>query len=148
MISGKHLYESVKTAIRDLKDRRRNRPAFYLAALCFSGAFALTRKFVPDFHTDKWTAGLQTALYAIGAIAFVYGFVRVWRLVNPPELPPVKDGPSAIKGPMAFTEADGDLFRKLGRESELQKLLGLVLDDQVLVDWDKPIVFSRHSKSC
>lgn len=34
---------------------------------------------------------------------------------------------------MAFTEADGDLFRKLGRESELQKLLGLVLDNQVLM---------------
>jgi ABC-type transport system involved in cytochrome c biogenesis ATPase subunit len=34
---------------------------------------------------------------------------------------------------MASTEADGDLFRKLGRESELQKLLGLVLDNQVLM---------------
>src|SRR5262249_28766602 len=41
--------------------------------------------------------------------------------------------PSAIKGPMAFTEADGELFRKLDRESELQKLLGLVLDDQILM---------------
>jgi hypothetical protein len=66
---------------------------------------------------------LQIALYAIGAIALVYGAVRVWRLVNPPELPPAKDRPSAIKGPMAFTEADGELFRKLGRESELQRLL-------------------------
>ncbi len=50
---------------------------------------------------------MQIALYAIGAIAFVYGVVRVWRLVNPPELPPAKDRPSAIKGPMAFTEVDG-----------------------------------------
>src|SRR5262249_35301030 len=30
-------------------------------------------------------------------------------------------------------EADGDLFRKLERENELQKLLGLVVDDQVLM---------------
>jgi hypothetical protein len=54
-------------------------------------------------------------------------------VVYPPELAPTKDRPSAIKGPMAFTVADGDLFRKLGRESELQKLLGLVLDDQILM---------------
>ena len=90
-------------------------------------------KFAPDFIDGKWIASLQIGLLAIGGIAFVYGFVRVWRPVDPPELPPAKDRPSAIKGPMAFTEADGDLFRKLGRESELQKLLGLVLDDQVLM---------------
>jgi hypothetical protein len=99
---------------------------------CVSGGFALG-KLLPDLIPGKWIARLQIVLYAIGAIAFVYGAVRVWRLVNPTELPPAKDRPSAIKGPMAFTEADGDLFRKLGRESELQKLLGLVLDDQILM---------------
>ena len=133
MISGQKLYLSVKTAIRTLKGRRRDQAAFFVAALCFSIGFALTRKPIPDLNTDKLTASLQIALYALGAIAFVYGVARVWRLVNPTELPPAKDRPSAIKGPMAFTEADGDLFRKLGRESELQKLLGLVLDDQVLM---------------
>src|SRR5215213_3417240 len=133
MISWQQLELFVKTAIRMLKGRRRNQAAFFVAALCFSGGFALTRKLVPDFNTDGWIARLQVALYAIGAIALVYGVVRVWRLVNPPELPPAKDRPSAIKGPMAFTEADGELFRKLGRESELQKLLGLVLDDQALL---------------
>ena len=133
IVSGKHLYLSVKTAIRTLKGRRRDQAAFFVAALCFSVGFALTRKLVPDFNTDGWIARLQIALYALGAIAFVYGVVRVWRLVNPPELPPAKDRPSAIKGPMAFTEADGELFRRLGRESELQKLLGLMLDDQVLM---------------
>src|SRR5262249_14797720 len=107
--------------------------AFFFAALCFSAGFALTRKLIPDFNSDGWFARLQIALYAIGVIALAYGVVRVWRLVNPPELSPAKDRPSAIKGPMAFTEADGELFRKLGRESELQKLLGLVLDDQVLM---------------
>src|SRR5215213_11013192 len=133
MISWQQLELFVKTAIRMLKGRRRNQAAFFVAALCFSGGFALTRKLVPDFNTDGWIAGLQIALYAIGAIALVYGVVRVWRLVNPPELASAKDRPSAIKGPMAFTEADGELFRKLGRESELQNLLGLVLDDQVLM---------------
>jgi hypothetical protein len=133
IFSGKHLHLSVKTAIRTLKGRRREPAAFLVAALCFSAGFALTRKLVPDFNTGKWLASLQIALYAIGAIAFGYGVVHVWKLVNPPDLPPAKDRPSAIKGPMAFTEADGDLFRKLERESELQKLLGLVLDNQILM---------------
>src|ERR1051326_3364951 len=133
MIPGQPLYLSVKSAIQMLKGRRRDQAAFFVAALCFSGGFTLTRKLVPDFNTDGWIARLQIALYALGAIAFVYGVVRVYRLVNPAELPPAKDRPSAIKGPMAFTEADGELFRKLGRESELQKLLGLALDDQVLM---------------
>jgi hypothetical protein len=128
MISGKHLYLSVKSAIRTLKGRRREPVAFFVAALCFSGGFALGK-----LPADKWITRLQIALYAIGAIAFVYGVVRVWKLVNPPELPPAKDRPSAIKGPMAFTEADGDLFRKLERENELQKLLGFVLDNQILM---------------
>lgn len=128
MISGKHLYLSVKSAIRTLKGRRREPAAFLVAALCFSGGFALGK-----LLTDNWITRLQFALYAIGAIAFIYGVVRVWKLVNPPELPPAKNRPSAIKGPMAFTEADGDLFRKLERESELQKLLGLVLDNQILM---------------
>jgi len=128
MISGKHLYLSVKSAIRTLKGRRREPAAFLIAAVCFSGGFALGK-----LLADKWITRLQIAMYAVGAIAFVYGVVRVWKLVNPPELPPAKDRPSAIKGPMAFTEADGDLFRKLGRESELQKLLGFVLDNQIFM---------------
>jgi hypothetical protein len=128
MISSQQLELFVKTAIRMLKRRRRDQAAFFVSALCFSGGFAL-----PKLVEGKWIAILQIALYAIGVIALVYGVVRVWRLVNPPELPPAKDRPSAIKGPMAFTEADGELFRKLGRESELQKLLGLVRDDQILM---------------
>lgn len=127
-MNGKHLYLSVKSAIQTLKGRRREPVAFLVAALCFSGGFALGK-----LLADKWITRLQIALYAIGAIVFVYGVVRVWKLVNPPELPPAKDRPSAIKGPMAFTEADGDLFRKLERESELQKLLGFALDNQVLM---------------
>jgi hypothetical protein len=111
-----------------LKGRKRDQAAFFVAALCFSGGFALGK-----LVAGEWIARLQIALYAIGQSLPVYGAVRVWRLVNPPELPPAKDRPSAIKGPMEFNEADGALFRKLGRESELKKLLGLMLDDQVLM---------------
>ncbi len=128
MPSWQQLELHVKTAIRMLKGRRRDQAAFFVAALCFSGGLALDK-----LVTGEWVARLQIALYAIGVIALGYGVTRVWRLVNPPELPPAKDRPSAIKGPMAFTEADGKLFRKLGRESDLQKLLGFVLDDQLLM---------------
>ena len=134
IISWQQLEQFVKSTIRVLKGRRREQAAFAIAALCFSGGYALGGKLVPEFNDGvKWITWLQVGLYAIGGIAFVYGVARLWRLVNPPELPAAKDRPSAIKGPMAFTEADGELFRKLGRESELQKLLGLVLDDQVLM---------------
>jgi internalin A len=134
MISWQQLEQFVKSTIRVVKRGKREQAAFAVAALCFSGGFVLGGKLLPEFKDEsKWIAWLQAALYALGAIAFVYGAIRLWRLVNPAELPSAKDRPSAIKGPMAFTEADGLLFRKLGRESELQKLLGLMLDDQVLM---------------
>jgi hypothetical protein len=133
MISWQQLEESVKSTIRVVKRGKREQAAFAIAALCFSGGLVLAGKLVPEFKDSKWIAWLPTALYALGAIALVYGAIRLWRLVNPSDLPPAQDRPSAIKGPMAFTEADGVLFSKLGRESELQKLLGLMLDDQVLM---------------
>ncbi|HKQ73285.1 MAG TPA: hypothetical protein VJ810_06130 [Blastocatellia bacterium] len=134
MISQQQLEQFVKSAIIQLKRRKREEAAFAIAALFFSSGYKLGGKLLPDFKDDSgWMAGLQIALYAVGAVAVVYGAIRVWRLAHPPELPPAKDRPSAIKGPMAFTESDGELFRKLGRESELQKLLGLMLDDQVLM---------------
>src|SRR5690349_11313393 len=106
MLTQQQLEQFVQNTIRSLKRRKREQAAFAIAALCFSAGYALGGKLVPEFKDgSKWIAGLQLALYAIGAIAFVYGVVRVWRLVHPPELPPAKDRPSAIKGPMAFTEA-------------------------------------------
>src|SRR6185436_6441790 len=96
MISWQQLEQFAKTAIPILKGRRRDQAAFLVAALCLSAGFALG-KVAPDFIPTKWIVGLRIALFAFGAIAFLYGVVRVWRLVNPPELPPAKDRPSAIK---------------------------------------------------
>ncbi len=120
--------------IRTLKGRKREQTAFAIAALCFPSGYAVGGKLLPEFKGGLGlSAYLQIGLYPVGVVCLAYTAFRVWRLAHPPELPPAKDRPSAIKGPMAFTEADGELFRKLGRESELQKLLGLVLDDQVLM---------------
>ncbi len=38
---------------------------------------------------------------------------------------------AAIKGPLAFTEQDGELFRRLGRETELVQLVGFLDNDQI-----------------
>jgi Cdc6-like AAA superfamily ATPase len=123
-------WEKFVSFIRILKGRKREQAGFAIAAFCFTAGSAVGGKLLPDFK-DGWQELVRIALYAVGVACLVYTAFRVWRLVHPPELPPAKDRPSAVKGPMAFTEADGELFRKLGRESELQKLLGLVLDDQV-----------------
>lgn len=133
-MTRQQLEQFVKELIFVFKRGKREQAAFAITLLCFSGGLWLGEKRVPDFSNGlDWKEIAQLGLYAAGAIALGYAIVRVWRLVHPPELPPAKDRPSAIKGPMAFTEADGELFRKLGRESELQKLLGLALDDQVLL---------------
>src|SRR5215213_848185 len=122
--SEKHLYSSVKTAIRTLKGRRRDQAAFFVAVSCFSGGFALA-KLVPNLVAGKWIARLQIALYAIGAIALVYGVVRVWRLVNPPELASAKDRPSAIKGPMAFTESGRRVVSQARTRKRAAKAFGI-----------------------
>jgi AAA ATPase domain len=74
---------------------------------------------------------IQAVFYLAGILLLLYSAYQIWRLVQVTPLPPPKDRPSAIKGPMAFTEDDGEVFRKLGRESELQELLGYALDNQI-----------------
>jgi len=72
---------------------------------------------------EPWRVVLrvQGVLYLAGFACLAYGGFRNWRLVYVTDLPPAKDRPSAIKGPMAFTEDDGELFRKLGRENDLAR---------------------------
>lgn len=70
-------------------------------------------------------------LLAVGLISFIYFIYRKWKLVQSPSSQPITDQPSAIKGAQAFTPADAELFRKLGRENTLKELLGYLEDDQV-----------------
>ncbi|MBV8143307.1 MAG: ATP-binding protein [Verrucomicrobia bacterium] len=58
---------------------------------------------------------------------------RLWKQAIPPELPSPQTRPAAIKGAMAFTEKDGEVFRGLGRKEDLGQLLGYVLDNQIPV---------------
>lgn len=67
----------------------------------------------------------------MAGLLFIWTLRRLWQQATP-SLPsdtkPVQA--AAIKGPLAFTEQDGKLFRRLGREVELTQLVGLLDDDQ------------------
>jgi internalin A len=126
----------IKTAIRFVKARRREEGAITAGALLiWAGIYFpewLDNAGVKDFFASwRGDAIGRSILTALGAGLVLYAAIKIFRLVYVPDLPPPQDRPSAIKGPMAFTEDDGALFRKLGRENDLQKLLGLILDNQV-----------------
>jgi Leucine-rich repeat (LRR) protein len=104
---------------------------FAFAIACFSAAtVGLGFEPVKNLLQQRVEAA-RYVLLAVGAILFVWAVVRIWRQAIPPELPPPEARPAAIKGLMPFTREDGALFRKLGREDELSKLLGYVLDEQI-----------------
>lgn len=137
----KELFPQIRSAIsivlRFIHARRREEATIALAALLlwigYKFSSWLPAELAEFLKPLRGVLIVQSLLFLARLALLVYGFLRIKRLVWVDEPPPAKDRPSAIKGPMAFTEADGELFRKLGRESELQKLLGLALDDQVLM---------------
>jgi hypothetical protein len=73
----------------------------------------------------------QAALCFGGLALLISGSAAIWHdiLTWPRDI--VTDVPAVLKGPMAFTDDDGPLFRKLGREQELKRLLDWILDDQI-----------------
>lgn len=128
------LRQVINGAIRFVKARRREEASLALAALFFWLGSAFAGWLAPEFKEflNQWRGVLivQGVFYVAGLAMLVYSGISIWRLVYIPELPPIKDRPSVVKGPAAFTPEDGALFRKLGRENDLQKLLGYILDDQ------------------
>jgi hypothetical protein len=133
-----HFRQIINAAIRFVKARRREEASITFGAfLIWAGIYfpeclekAGVKGFVASWKGDVIGRGI---LIAAGVGLVLYAAFKIFRLVYVPDLPPPQDRPSAIKGPMAFTEDDGALFRKLGRENDLQKLLGLILDNQVVM---------------
>ena len=125
----------VTASIRVAKSRRREEIAIGLAAALITISVSLN-KWLPEIvhnFVDPWRGNiiLPATFFVLGLVALGYGIYRIWKLVFVPDLPPPANRPSAIKGPLAFTPSDGQLFRKLGREDELRKLFGYVQDDQI-----------------
>ncbi|HWO13917.1 MAG TPA: ATP-binding protein, partial [Polyangiaceae bacterium] len=126
--------EGVAAVMRFLRRRQWEEIAIVLgvASIWVGCSFAgwLTDDLKKRLEAGQALMLIQAALVIAGALSFGYGAARSWRLVSRAEEPPVTIRPSAIKGPDAFTEADGGLFSKLGREKELRQLLHHVLNDQ------------------
>jgi conflict system STAND superfamily ATPase len=71
--------------------------------------------------------------YGLSGALAAWLIFRLWKVaVPPPALPDVAVS-SAVKGLLPFTVADGRLFARLGRRTELQSLLGLAQNDQIAI---------------
>lgn len=132
---SQQLQQIVNTFIRFSKAPRREEAAVGVAAMLLLSGFTFDWWFPNPLHDiiRSWRGDLiiQVGLYVSGLSALAYYAYRRRSLVSELDLHPVVNKPSAIKGPLAFTEADGELFRKLEREEDLRKLLNYIEDAQV-----------------
>lgn len=132
---SQQLQQIVNTFIRFSKAPRREETAISVAAILLLSGFTFDWWFPKSFHDiiKSWRGDLiiQVSLFVSGLSALAYYVYHRRSLVSELDLPPVVNKPSAIKGPLAFTEADGELFRKLGREEDLRKLLSYIEDTQM-----------------
>jgi Leucine-rich repeat (LRR) protein len=72
---------------------------------------------------------LTAALAVPGLFLLGLSIRRIWKKAVAP-LPEGKPKPAAIKGPAPFGPQDAELFARLGRNDDLDKLRGWILDDQ------------------
>ena len=132
---SQQLQQIANAIVRFAKARKREEATIGLAAILFWFGYFFPKWLTPEIKdwVNSWHGLLiiPSVFYVVGVILFTYGCYRIWLLVHTPDLPPPRDRPSAVKGPIAFTPADGELFRRLGREDELGRLLGFIEDDQV-----------------
>ena len=124
------LYDLIVRVIQIIRYGKREKVLLTFAVLLGAGATQVeTRSLIPPVAGPYVTYGL----YGVALVLLVAAIVRIWKQA----IPPTKDDeaavrkPAALKGPMAFGKQDGALFAQLGREAELRKLLGYVLDDQM-----------------
>jgi hypothetical protein len=122
--------------VRDLLSLWRNRKYEQLAAACCLGLvtsliYVVTEKDVPVIGHRSLV--ISTVVVLLGCcVTFL-----VWRLarLSFPSIaaPTSKLLAGAVRGPLPFAEADGELFLKLGRKRVVQELLTLVLNEEIPV---------------
>ncbi len=76
---------------------------------------------------------LARVSWFLSAILMPWLILRLWKRAVVPPPPPAGPIPSAVKGLLPFTAADGNLFARLGRRSELQSLMAFAQDDQIAI---------------
>lgn len=79
---------------------------------------------------ERFRPAVQILLAAFTLVCLTFLAVQVWRIRVPGASPAGQAVPSSVRGPLAFTEADSELFRKLGRELLINQALAYVTGNQ------------------
>lgn len=74
---------------------------------------------------------ISYASFGLTGACFIALVWRLWTVAQAPKLSLDKPMPSAVKGLLPWSFADGELFGRLGRRRELESLLGLAQADQI-----------------
>ncbi len=124
--------EQVENIVRIIKHGKREQVLFLVGFLCLGLVNLLPIFFKGITGLSGFFKDVLPWLNVVAIVPFAWGILRVWKKATPGEIvitDTVK--PSAIKGPFAFGEMDGEIFSQLGREADLSKLLSWVLDSQI-----------------
>ncbi|MCP5002825.1 MAG: SUMF1/EgtB/PvdO family nonheme iron enzyme [Planctomycetes bacterium] len=124
--------EQVDNIVRIFKHGRRERVLFLIGFLWIAlvNGLPYVVKDIPELK--DFSGKVLPWLNLIAILPFAWGIWQIWKKATPREIIiPETTRPSVIKGPYAFGENDGDIFSQLGRESDLSKILGWVLDSQI-----------------
>ena len=129
---AENLYELIVRVIQIIRYGRREQVLLVFAFLLGAGGkWIVTPDLIP--LSEEIATNVPYGLYGVALVLVIAAIARIWKQAIPPrkEIEPDVQKPAAIKGPMAFGQQDGALFAQLGREAELRKLLGFILDDQI-----------------
>jgi hypothetical protein len=128
----------LRVIIRYLRHSPRE-PSLVFAALMAAGVAFLVqgnqaKQFGELIFKDNWrniSGYTSLALFVFSGLLFASACFLLWKQLSPRPESKDTDQPTAIKGPMAFGQHDAELFRRLGRETEIGTLLNWILDEQI-----------------
>jgi hypothetical protein len=80
---------------------------------------------------QKLNQPIALALYVLGGLCLAWVAYRFLFKIAIPKPHDERELPNAIKGLLTFTQEDGELFRKLGRDQEFNSLNNFVKDPQI-----------------
>jgi hypothetical protein len=128
-LSGEDLILKIQSFLYVLRRGRREQ---ILAALVI-GSLGLAAWLRTETKDIPFAAHSAYLVYGLSVLFAALLVLRLWRQAVPPPVPPAGPIPAAVKGLFPFTIADGVLFARLGRRTELQYLIGLAQNEQVAV---------------
>jgi len=123
--------EQVRKLVRVLRYGSREAVLALVGFLLFGAARWLKelKELPPEIpkQVQTWTS---VSLYAAGGLCFLLAARQIWRKVTAPLPAGGEPRLPALKGAASFGPKDADLFARLGRDAELERLRDWILDDQ------------------